>query len=377
MDRVVLFGERLGTTAGGTEVYEASLISELLALADSAGTDTAIIPLLAYRQARSLLPARYRHLCRLVFPQGKIGTMLTAGLTANGMKPSVFHALFIRPPFLKRQVPVITTVHDLGFQEFPDHYPSSLVRKLNWNLKRTVNYPGTIVTVSEFTRQTLIRRTGIDQNRVVTVHNGMDHSLFHMRANPDTSFLEQYGIRQPYLLYAGRLQPRKNIKNLIRTFEILKAQNLFTGQLVLIGNNRAFLCDREQKHIDASPFRKDIIQTGHVPFNQVPLFLQCAHAFLFLSLYEGFGFPVIEAMACGTPVVCSNTTSLPEVAGSAAILVNPEMPEEAAAAVKRLDDNAFREKMIDRGLQQARKFTWKATAEKMLALYKDKACHKP
>ena len=157
----------------------------------------------------------------------------------------------------------------------------------------------------------------------------------------------------------------------------MKGKNIFKGQLVLIGNNRAFLCEREQKHIYSSPFSKDIIQTGHVPFDHVPLFLQCAHAFLFLSLYEGFGFPVIEAMACGTPVVCSNTTSLPEVAGGAAILVNPESPEEAAAAVKRLDDNDFRQKMIDRGLQQARKFTWKATAEKMLALYEETARHKP
>ena len=367
--RIVIFAERLGTAAGGTEVYEASLIAELFRICEENRKDVEIVPLLSYKAGLKPLPEHVRHICRVTTPQGKAGTLLTSGLIANHLAPSLLHAMFIRPPLIKRNIPLITTVHDLGFQEFPAHYPRQLVRKLNWNLKRTVEYPGIIVTVSEFTRRTLIDRTGITPDRVITVLNGIDHSLFYKRDMPEPGILQKYGIRKPFILYAGRLQPRKNIRNLVETYNILRRRRLFNGQFVMLGSNRAFLCEAEQKYVDDSPFRKDIIQPGHIPFEEVPLFLNHAHAFLFLSLYEGFGFPVIEAMACGTPVICSNTTSLPEVAGNAALLVNPKAPEQAAEAVHSLENIETRRNLINKGMVQAGKFIWKKSAETMLDIY--------
>ncbi len=374
--KVAIFAERAGTNAGGTEVYEAELLSSLLGITSQDEKSAAsyshgieIVPILAYGSGLNLIPEKFHHRCTILKPGGKAGTLITAGMTANRIAPSLFHALFIRPPFLSRNIPVVTTVHDLGFVEYPEHYPSSLVWKLNKNLHRTINYPGVIVTVSEFTRQTLIKKTGIDPSRVTTIHNGMDHSVFYPREDVTDKFLSEYGIRRPYLLYAGRLQPRKNIKNLVRTYEICRSKGYFNGQLVLLGEPRAFLWENEQKYIDSSPYRKDIVQTGHVPFGLVPRFMSAAHAFIFLSLYEGFGFPVIEAMACGTPVVCSNTTSLPEVAGDAAIITDPLQPEVAAKKLAQLNEPDFRQKMISKGMERAAEFTWEKTAREMLDVY--------
>ena len=371
--RVAVLAERLGTSAGGTEVYERCLLNAMHAEAQAAG-DMEILPVLAHKSAadfldRSLLPA-----CRFLYPEGKLGTLLTAGPVIRMLRPEVVHCCFVVPPLLGR-LPVIATIHDLGFVFRKEHYPGLLCTRLLAALRHAVDRAERIVCVSESTRKDLLLATDYPTERAETVYNGLDDRfIVHADGHDVSDTLKHHGIRSPYILYAGKLEPRKNVALLVEAYDRLRHSRRFEGQLVLLGSPKTFMWETTQQRIERSAFRDDIVQTGFVPDDDLPAMYAGAGVLAFLSLYEGFGFPVIEAMASSVPVVCSNQTCLPEIAGNAALLVDPEDPEMIAQALDTaLHNRLTRQKLVSKGLQRADHFTWKIAASRMLSLYRDLA----
>lgn len=228
-----------------------------------------------------------------------------------------------------------------------------------------------VIAVSESTRQDIINLLHIPDNRVRVIYSGIDADRFHpVRDESWKSIIEQkYGVRSgAYILYVGGIHPRKNVTSLVKAFSILKErgleQKLLLAGGMLFGNNE-LMVTISQLGLDG-----EIVLAGQVPDNELPTLYSNASVFVYPSFYEGFGFPVLEAMACGTPVVTSTTSSLPEVAGEAALMADPNNIADIADKIwVVLTDSALRERMRVNGLSHASKFTWDETARKTLTVY--------
>jgi glycosyltransferase involved in cell wall biosynthesis len=269
--------------------------------------------------------------------------------------------------------PAIATSHDLGMLVWR---PEAQMHRLLDRVLIRLSYLGlkrmdAIITVSEFSRQTVIQRLGFPADRVFAIWLGTNHSLFRPIANARRQLATRYGLPDgldhKYLLYVGSELPRKNLATIFRMLRLLPpyVRLLKVG---LAGPKRF----REYTHklIAEYDLAERVLFLEQVPEEDLPLLYSAADVYLCASFLEGFGIPVVEAMACGLPVVCSNTSSLPEITGDAAILVPPEDAKAFAEAVQTiLGDNSEHERMRIRGLQQASKFSWDCTAEAVTAVY--------
>jgi len=371
--KVAVLSERAGTRAGGPEIYERGLLTALLDESRSSG-DIEIAVVFAWRRALDAMPAHLRHFCRVLRPEGKLGTILSAGRLVRRLQADVFHACFVIPPLLGR-IPIVTTVHDLGFMRHAEHYPRLLGWRLRESLLRTVRLSDAIVVASDSAREDLLNLTAAHPGRLRKVYYGIDEQFLRPgNAEEDRLAIGKYGIKEPYILYAGKLEPRKNVPVLVEAYDRLRASGGFSGQLVMLGADRTFGWQPSQERIDRSLYRRDIIQTGYLPDGLLRPFYARASLLVFVSLFEGFGFPVVEAMACGIPVVCSNSTSLPEIAGDAALLVDPHDPDAIAGAIARAaGDEDLRRELVARGHVRAEQFTWRSAALQYLDMYRDLA----
>ena len=369
--RVAVLAERLGTSAGGTEVYERCLLNAMHTQALKSG-DIEIVPVLAWKKAADFLDSSLLPACHFLTPEGKLGTILTAGRTIRRLNPDVIHCCFV-VPFGLGKAPLTTTIHDLGFVFRKEHYPVMLATRLVLALQRAVKRSDRLICVSQSTRKDLLTATNAQQEKTEMVYNGLDDRfVVHDGKNDATDRLQHYGIQTPYILYAGKLEPRKNIELLIDAYNRLRQNQRFSGQLVLLGSPKTFMWEKAQSRIDSSPFRQDIIQTGFVPDDDLPAIYANARTLAFVSLYEGFGFPVIEAMASSVPVVCSNQTCLPEIVQNAALLVHPEKADEIADALDTaLHNEDVRHSLITKGLQRVNDFTWQIAADHMLDIFRN------
>lgn len=229
-----------------------------------------------------------------------------------------------------------------------------------------------VLTVSEFSKQAISKAFNVNIESIHTIYNGCDHNRYHTKYTQAevAENLAKLKINRPYFLYVGGQTPRKNLPRLIKAFAEAKRAEKFPHNLVLVGP-LSLLRPEVQQAITESGCPEAIQVAGYVEDGMMPYLYRGAEALLFPSLHEGFGLPVVEAMACGTLVLTSNTTSLPEVAGEAAILVNPEEIEEIAQGIIQI----LREKQIDRikrveqGIIQAQKFSWRHCAEQHLEIY--------
>jgi len=279
---------------------------------------------------------------------------------------------FTLPPTM-HSTHAVLTVHDLSFVHQPEAFVPQLRRYLERAVPGSVHRADVVLADSAHTRADLIALFGIPQDKVEVITPGVD-SRFCARSTPAVALggnrprTETIGQRHgvgdsPYVLSVGTLQPRKNYLRLIQAFARMRQAKSSDVQLLIAGG-RGWLFE----DVIAEADKHDSVRLlGFVADEELPALYRDATLFAFPSLYEGFGLPVLEAMACGTPVVCSNRSSLPEVAGDAALLVDPEDVVELSAAMDRvLEDPELRATMIDRGLAQATRFTWKRSARQLL-----------
>jgi glycosyltransferase involved in cell wall biosynthesis len=267
-----------------------------------------------------------------------------------------------------RNVPTLLTVHDLIFRHLPEHHKPLNRWYLNLTMPLYCRRATHLVAVSECTRRDLIAAYGLPPERITVVHEAADPRFRPQPPQTVAAARSRYDLPERYLLAVGTIEPRKNLSRLLAAFEVLLAGGLTDG-LALVGR-RGWLYDDFFAALERSPARDAVCFPGYVPDDDLPALYAGAQALVLPSLYEGFGLPVLEAMACGAPVACSNTSSLPEVAGDAALTFDPADVDGITGALRRLlTDAALRADLRERGLEQAARFSWEKTAQQTLALY--------
>jgi glycosyltransferase involved in cell wall biosynthesis len=269
--------------------------------------------------------------------------------------------------------PAVVTVHDLGYLYFPEAHPTLNRRYLDWSTRHSVRRARRVIVDSLATSKDLAAHYGISESKMRLVYPGVDESLAPVR---DPHILAaaraRYKLPERYLLFMGTLQPRKNIARIVQGYARWRAaQNKPDVALVLAGQQGWLFDPAWIEGIEG------VILPGYVADMDVAALYSGALALVFPTLHEGFGFPVLEAMRCGTPVITSTTSSLPEVAGDAALLVNAREAGEIAHAIGRIvADQALRESLIAKGFEQTAQFTWKQAAEQALQVLENAAARR-
>jgi glycosyltransferase involved in cell wall biosynthesis len=254
-------------------------------------------------------------------------------------------------PILFSSIPYVFTIHDLIHLHIPGK--AALIKKFYYELltKPSAKKAFNIITVSEYSKNQIIEWANISEKNITVVSSGISHHF-----KPD-GIKHQPGY--PYLLHVGNTKPHKNVTRLVEAFAIA---NIATDlKLILTGNPTPELEDVIKKY----RLQNRVIFVHSLSDEKLAEYYRGAHTFILPSLYEGFGLPPIEAMACGTPVVAANTTSLPEVVGDAAVLVNPYQTEAIAEGIEKLADESLRNQLISKGFMQSKRFSWEKTAERV------------
>jgi glycosyltransferase involved in cell wall biosynthesis len=277
--------------------------------------------------------------------------------------------------------PYVLTVHDLLEHMYGSRNASSFTRSMHFYMtRRVLRKAARVIAVSQFTRNEIEKLLAIPDARIEVVYNAIDERFLHGHAtDADRELIAQrYQVNYPFILYAGAIRPHKNVVRIIEAFSTLKSelqkeQQLPDLKLIIIGDDLSSH-PRLRRTVVRGGVQNDVRFLGFVPIEVLRIFYDVAKVFVFPSLYEGFGLPPLEAMAHGTPVVTSNTSSLPEVAGNAALLVNPENVFEIRRGLQRaLLDPALRAQMKQRGYEQAQRFSWTSSVSRILEIYREVA----
>lgn len=264
--------------------------------------------------------------------------------------------------------PAVVTVHDLALLRWPEQVPFRRFRYLSKAIQRAVELADRIIAVSTATRDDLVELLGVDPGKVAVAPLGVDRSFAPPPTDALAEFRERNGLTAPIILSVSTLEPRKNLPRLLEAFAQLAPDILH--QLVLVGPE-GWRAGPLGEALERLKLGSRVRLTGFVPDVDLRLWYAAADLFAFPSLYEGFGLPVLEAMACGTTVLTSNVSALPEVAGDAAILVDPSSVESIATGMRSaLTDPVASSARSARGLAQAREFTWERTAALTAEVYR-------
>lgn len=295
----------------------------------------------------------------LPFPKLWTQTRLPFDLFVHQPRPDVFLSLTHYAPRWS-PIPTVVCVMDLGFHYFPKQFTPRDIQQLHRWTSYSVSQAKKIITISEFSKNDIAKIYHIAPKNISVVYPGFDTSQFHPQIN--SPIFQKYQLGKKYVLFLSSLKPSKNVANVIAAFNMVNDPHL---QLVITGK-KAWMYNEIFSEVKASPLSKQIIFTDYIPETDVPNLISAARALLMPSFYEGFGLPVLEAMACGTPVVVSRAASLPEVAGEAGIYVDPYSPSSIAAGIK-VSLSQERRKYIKFGLRQAIKFDWTKAVSQTLS----------
>ncbi|CDF86805.1 group 1 glycosyl transferase [Pseudomonas knackmussii B13] len=301
------------------------------------------------------------------------GALLNRSLRASlaiGENVDLFHATDHHIPYLSG-TPVVATVMDLIPMLHPEWVTSRIRGLKNWIFRESILSAEHIITISEYSKQDMVRHLNIDPANISVTTLGADPSYFQ-RIAPEVrdEVVRGHGLQPGFFLFIGTLQPRKNLERALRAHRSLPPALRKKHPLVVVGRN-GWGVDHLLPELEALEQRGEGRWLKYLPQSEVLALLQSAQALLFPSLYEGFGLPVVEAFAAQTPVICSNSSSLPEVAGDAALLVDPLDEQDIARGMQELlADPDMTMQRVQRGHQRALEFTWAACAEQTLAVYR-------
>lgn len=361
--RFCIDAHAIGRKLTGNEVYIRNLLSGFAVLDDK----SEFIAYVSERGAEGSIPERFTVRRVSANPFVRLGFDLTRRVAQD--RPDLLHVQYTAP--LACHVPVVASVHDVSFLEAPQFFPPARVAQLRLTVKRTVQRAVRILTPSEFSKQAITRAYGTDPDRIIVTPNAVSGQFRPIaREVAQSRVRERFGIGGPYVLMVGDLQPRKNQVGLIEAFEALVQEHpQLTHRLVLAGKH-SWYGSQVRRAAERSAIADRILFTGFVPDAQLPDLYSACELFVFPSFYEGFGIPILEAMACGRAVACSNTTAIPEVADGAAIVFNPASKREMVRAMRDiLLDAELRQRMERLGVARAASFQWRDASQKTLAVY--------
>src|SRR5215470_11412107 len=372
--RIGIDAHAIGARQGGNETYITNLIKSL---AEIDGDNLYTIYLAdagAAAQWRESFTTRYKNFSLRLLPPPtplvRVPVYLTYELFRRPV--DVLHVQYTAPPFCR--VPVVVTIHDLAFERMPETFTRRGSFQLKLTVRRTAKKAARVVTVSEYSRQDLLDIYKLPPEKVVVTYNGVESSFTPQPSVPNEAeeVRRRFGVSRDFLLAVGSLQPRKNLVRLIKAYARLRSERQdFRPQLVIVGR-KLWLASEIFDEVKRHRWADDVILTGYVADEDLPALYRASRAFVYPSLFEGFGLPPLEAMACGTPVVTSDVSSLPEITGDAALLIDPNDERALAnALIEVVNNDRLRAELREKGIAQAMKFTWRNAAEKTLRLYQE------
>ncbi|WP_457424690.1 glycosyltransferase family 4 protein [Roseateles sp. P5_E7] len=355
----------LGRRAGGPETYEQQLLQALAAIDRHNEYHVWLLDQAAANALPLDQPNFVRH---LLWPSTRSVSMaVSLPLALRRCNLSLLHATFAPPPICP--VRLAMTMHGSVTFSHPYFYPPRVLARLNPLLRRGVRRAKLTVCVSDFVKHELMERFGLPEERLLTVYHGVNSTF---KPQPPAAAAERvqrdHGLSNPYVIYVGKLHANKNIVRLIEAFD-LATRGQEHVELVLVGRMFYGSDDIEQT-VQRLGLAPRIHRLGHLPQDALPDLYAGAECMVFPTLWEGFGLPIIEAMACGAPVIASNIACVPEIAGNAAVLVDPLSTEAIATALADLLASPERRaELRARGLARAAEFTWERTARQTLQAY--------
>ncbi len=288
-------------------------------------------------------------------------------------KAEIYHSLHVQIPPSNR-LKRILTVHDCRYLAFPELYSPQVVDDYRRIMYKSLERADMVATVSKSTRQELLTHFTITEDQIKVIYNGFKSYVPNTTTNAEMvqEFIQKLGLPNSYLIFIGALDPRKNLKRLIEALSILKQEESDIPGLVISGiSSRQWNKSDEAKEADRLGLLKNIYVIGVLDKDLLFGVMQKSTALCYPSLYEGFGFPPLEAMSQGIPVLAGKNSSIPEVTGDAACLVDPMNVDEIAKGLRKIIfDNDYRERLVEKGFAQIKKFSWRKTATEYIRLYK-------
>lgn len=276
--------------------------------------------------------------------------------------------LFISPDGIlpmKSYVPQISVIHDLNFEHHPEWLPRPVAKYYRNRFSQFARKATRIVTVSEFSKKDIIDTYHIAVEKIGIVHNAAIDAFKPMEYDDQLEVKKHFSGGRPYFLFVGSIHPRKNISGLLHAYELFRKQHASHVKLVIAGKKTWWTNEMEET-LTVHPFKKDIILTGSVEENDLHRLMASALALVYIPHYEGFGIPILEAMQSGVPVITANITSLPEVAGDAALIVEHGNIKATAEAMMHVSESVqLRNRLIDAGLKRSSEFNWDHSSEEM------------
>jgi glycosyltransferase involved in cell wall biosynthesis len=292
---------------------------------------------------------------------------------AHEMNVDLLHCTSNTAP-LHCDIPLILTLHDIIFLEPRDKHNKSLYQNMGWLYRRMVvprilSKCRRIITVSDFELKNIVNKLHIPESRLAMIYNGYN-SWFQEQEDVENIY-QKYMPQRGFIFFLGNTDPKKNTERTLVAYSKYLEKSTIKRPLLMADLDRQYLNDIiSRNHIEN--IREHIVMPGYIPNSDLPYIYNAAFAFLYTSLRESFGIPLLEAMACGTPVITSDTSSMPEVGGPEAILVNPEQAEEIAKKLIQLEtDESFYKEKKEAGLRRAKLFSWEKTSHQLLELYKE------
>jgi len=353
----------IGCHLTGNEVYIRNLLHEFARLDE----DNEWIAYISKQGAEADLPSRIQTRSVSQNPYKRLGMDLSQHVRRD--RPDLLHVQYTSP--LLTTVPLIVSVHDVSYLEYPQYFTRFRSAQLRVTVKRTLKRAARVLTPSEFSRRAILKHYRIDEDKVVVVPNAVASKFRPIERDvARVAIQRKFGIHRPFVLTVGDLQPRKNHLGLLQAFEgVLQAEPQLQQDLVFVGKETWY--SRElHRAVERSVLRDRVHFTGFVDDDELVQFYGASDLFVFPSFYEGFGLPILEAMACGRAVACSRLTAMPEVANAAGILFDPGSKEEMARAMLDvLRDQELRARLERLGSQRAATFSWEKSAARTLQVY--------
>ncbi len=273
--------------------------------------------------------------------------------------------LFLSPDgflSLKSNVPSLPVIHDLNFVHNPDHLARSHSWFYNRYFPKYAQKASRIATVSAFSKQDIVEQYGIDESKIDVVYNGVSERFSPLNEQSKTLVRTKWTHARPFFIYVGAIHQRKNIERMLLAYDLFRSKTEQAYRFVVVGNKK-WWTSQMQETLDSMKFKAEVVFTGRVSDQDLNDLMGAALTNVYVSTFEGFGIPIIEAFQSGVPVITSNVTSMPEIAGDAALLVDPLNTESIASAMQEVAfSDSIRLNLVKKGLERARYFTWEQTA---------------
>jgi glycosyltransferase involved in cell wall biosynthesis len=364
--RIGIDAHRVGTRSTGSQTYVYNLL-KYLALLEPQGEKYAVY--LEPGQSIEQLKSNANFQTRTIWTSsGALRYAWFFPMEGWRKRFDVFHAQYSLPPFLRGHS--VLTVFDLVYERFPQFFRRKIRTQMKFMIRQSCQRADHIITISESSKRDLVEIYRADPKRITVTYPGAMDSCRPMDLEQAWNRLrEAYNLETPYILYVGNLEPRKNLSRLLEAFGELRRRELIRHKLVIVGQ-KDWLYNEVFETIRTHSLEDDVVLTGYIPADDLPVFYNAASVVVYPSIFEGFGLPVVEAMACGTPVITSTGSSLEEIAKDAAILVDPYSVSSISAAVEKVVNNVdLQQRLRQAGLARAAQFSYRTMAEQTRAVY--------